>query len=107
MVFFLVFCLDFYVLLSLLGLGKEVNNMNKLIGIGLGLAAVLGLASSAFAATYTMDAGVASASGDLVSSLVSNGLTMFGTLIGAVAVFVISIALAYWFIRHARAFLHI
>jgi hypothetical protein len=81
--------------------------MNKIIAIGVALGAVLGLAGSAFAATYTMDAGVASASGDLVSSLVTNGLSMFGTLIGAVAVFVISISLAYWFIRHARGFLHI
>lgn len=81
--------------------------MQKLFGVALGLGAVLGLASSAFAATYTMDSGVASASSDLVTSLVSNGLTMFGTLIATVAVFVISIALAYWFIRHARGFLHI
>lgn len=81
--------------------------MNKLLGLSTAVVGVLAVVPHAFAATYTMDSGVASASGDLVSSLVTNGLTMFGTLIGAVAVFVISISLAYWFIRHARGFLHI
>jgi hypothetical protein len=81
--------------------------MNKIYAVGLGLAGLVTLVPASFAATYTMDPGVASASSDLVTSLVTNGLTMFGTLIGVVAVFVISISLAYWFIRHARGFLHI